>query len=80
MPIAHGIVVVAAGIGVTHSLNDGQASLPVEPIEGCHFRMESELGINLVDLISGQAQGWAVPMILIVLERDERVQAVVAAT
>jgi hypothetical protein len=42
--------------------------------------MESELGINLVDLISGQAQGWAVPMILIVLERDERVQAVVAAT
>ena len=69
----------ARGVGVAHAVDDGDAALVVEGLDGAHLGMEADLVIQGQDALFRDADHGAILPVEGVGVRDDSVQVVVAA-
>ena len=79
LPDRHAAEVRAARVRIPDARNDRQPARFQQLPRVAHRRVQADLAVDLDQPLLGQPDGLAVPGVPVVLERDDRVDAVVAA-
>src|SRR5205823_6160156 len=79
LPDGHALEMGAVGVGIADTLDDRQAAGLEQPGGISHRGVEADMVVDLEKLIGRQAKRFAMAGITLVRERDDSVDAVVAA-